>query len=30
MAKSGVHSGFPSQEVSDIEKTSHDYGMRIG
>ncbi len=30
MAKSGVHSGFPSQVVSDIEKTSHDYGLRIG
>jgi len=30
MAKSGIHSGFPSQVVSDIEKTSYDYGLKIG
>ena len=30
MAKSGVHSGFPSQVVSDVEKTSYDYGLKVG
>tara|TARA_B100001250_G_scaffold166879_1_gene143648 strand:+ start:1242 stop:3665 length:2424 start_codon:yes stop_codon:yes gene_type:complete len=30
MAKSGIHSGFPSQVVSDIEKTSYDYGLKVG
>ncbi len=30
MAKSSIHSGFPSQVVSDVEKTSYDYGLKIG
>ena len=30
MAKSGIHSGFPSQVVSDIEKASYDYGLSVG
>ena len=30
MAKSGTHGGFPSQIASDIEKTSYDYGLKIG
>ena len=30
MAKSGIHSGFPSQVVSDVEKTSYEYGLKVG
>ena len=30
MAHSGIKSFFPSQTVSDAEKLSHDYGLRVG
>tara|TARA_R110000824_G_scaffold14860_1_gene62919 strand:- start:112 stop:2520 length:2409 start_codon:yes stop_codon:yes gene_type:complete len=30
MAESGVKSYFPSQTVSDAEKLSHDYGLKVG
>ena len=30
MAESGIKSYFPSQTVSDAEKLSHDYGLKIG
>ena len=30
MAESGVKSYFPSQTVSDQEKLSHDYGLKVG
>ena len=30
MAKTGVHSGFPSQIVSDVEKASYEYGLKVG
>ena len=29
MAKSFLHSNFPSQVVSDFEKMSHDYGLQV-
>ena len=29
MAKSGIKSYFPSQVVSDLEKISHDYGLKV-
>ena len=30
MAESGIKSYFPSQTVSDAEKLSHDYGLKVG
>jgi len=30
MAESGIKSYFPSQTVSDAEKISHDYGLKVG
>jgi len=30
MAESGMKSYFPSQTVSDAEKLSHDYGLKVG
>jgi hypothetical protein len=30
MAHSGIRSFFPSQTVSDAEKLSHDYGLKVG
>jgi hypothetical protein len=30
MAHSGIKSFFPSQTVSDAEKLSHDYGLKVG
>jgi len=30
MAESGMQSYFPSQTVSDAEKLSHDYGLKVG
>jgi len=30
MAESGIKSYFPSQAVSDAEKLSHDYGLKVG
>ena len=30
MAESGIKSYFPSQTVSDQEKLSHDYGLKVG
>jgi len=30
MAESGIKSYFPSQTVSDIEKMSHEYGLKVG
>ena len=30
MAESGIKSYFPSQTVSDVEKQSHDYGLKVG
>ena len=30
MAESGIKSYFPSQTVSDAEKLSYDYGLRVG
>ena len=30
MAESGIKSYFPSQTVSDAEKLSYDYGLKIG
>ena len=29
MAESGIKSYFPSQAVSDQEKLSHDYGLKV-
>ena len=29
MAKSGIKSYFPSQVVSDLEKISYDYGLKV-
>ena len=30
MAESGIKSYFPSQTVSDAEKLSYDYGLKVG
>ena len=30
MAESGIKSYFPSQTVSDIEKLSYEYGLKVG
>ena len=30
MAESGIKSYFPSQTVSDAEKLSHEYGLKVG
>ena len=30
MAESGMQSYFPSQTVSDAEKLSYDYGLKVG
>ena len=30
MAYSGIKSYFPSQTVSDAEKLSYDYGLKVG
>ena len=30
MAESGINSYFPSQTVSDAEKLSYDYGIKVG
>jgi len=30
MAESGIKSYFPSQTVSDVEKLSYDYGLKVG
>jgi hypothetical protein len=30
MAESGINSYFPSQTVSDAEKLSYDYGLKVG
>ena len=30
MAYSGIKSYFPSQAVSDAEKLSYDYGLKVG
>jgi len=30
MAESGINNYFPSQTVSDAEKLSHDYGLKVG
>ena len=30
MAESGIKNYFPSQTVSDAEKLSYDYGLKVG
>ena len=30
MAESGIKSYFPSQTVSDAEKLSYEYGLKVG
>ena len=30
MAESGINSYFPSQTVSDVEKLSYEYGLKVG
>ena len=29
MAESGINNYFPSQVVSDVEKLSYDYGLKV-